>query len=75
MVCRVVDQFNQAVDDYSIDFFGAGQQVAQIAEFFHENVIKTVHAYSADTNYRSLLLKVILKREQSSRVFQITQLN
>lgn len=54
-VFLVKDQFGAHVADYFLEFYGPAADTFW-EQLFHEKVIETVHAYSGDSGYRSLLI-------------------
>lgn len=55
-VFRVRDQWGQPVDDYFVEFSDSQQFDHWFAEAWHADVLRSVHAYAADSSYRSLYL-------------------
>jgi pimeloyl-ACP methyl ester carboxylesterase len=56
IICHVDDQFQQAVPDYFIEFYGENEHTDRIAELFHVDTIQDVHPYGNDTSYRCLYM-------------------
>lgn len=56
IVVYVRDQFAAHVHDYFIEFYQAKAEQHSFAQFFHEHVVKTIHAYGDDPSFRSLYM-------------------
>jgi hypothetical protein len=71
-VFLVRDQFCMHVGDYFLEFFDNDENSDWFEEFFHQDVIRTLHAHSEDKAYRSMLIDCtcLMKKIKNHNKFQ-----
>ncbi|MCW5590350.1 MAG: alpha/beta hydrolase [Legionellales bacterium] len=55
-VCHLEDQHANSVNDYFLEFTNPTNDTSWVAEKFHGEIIRGVHAFSDDPSYRSLFI-------------------